>query len=277
MDIDPNPIKITVLIPVRNGADFIEQAVNSVLAQRVEGLRLVVSDNGSTDQTPDILRKYAGRSDVHVVRQTDSLSMLEHFNKCLALVESGYYMLLCHDDYLLDQDALARALEVLTAQPRTSAVYCHLKYVDTAGRHIAIRKFPVNAEGDADGIAIRSIRSMRNQFGIPLLVRTSARGNHLYNPALPYVADLEMSCHLSLNGSTHHLQHALIANRYHSNNSTKTLHGDTMLQMEKLARLYGIPLGLATRLHMHLSSWLVRAGKFLFFKYVDLRRMYFRA
>lgn len=51
--------RVSIGIPVYNGEDFIEEALESVLAQTFEDYELVISDNASSDQTEDICRKYA--------------------------------------------------------------------------------------------------------------------------------------------------------------------------------------------------------------------------
>ena len=50
---------ITVIIPVRNGEAFIEKAIESVLSQSANSFKIIISDNGSTDLTAQIVSKYA--------------------------------------------------------------------------------------------------------------------------------------------------------------------------------------------------------------------------
>jgi glycosyltransferase involved in cell wall biosynthesis len=48
---------ITIAMPVFNSERHIRQAIDSILAQEYDHLELVISDNASTDSTPDICRK----------------------------------------------------------------------------------------------------------------------------------------------------------------------------------------------------------------------------
>ena len=268
---------VTVVIPVRNGASFIEHAVRSVINQNISTLRLVVSDNGSTDETLNILRKFENNRCVRVVRQTESLSMLGHFNKCLDMIQTEFYMLLCHDDFLRNDDAIGRALFVMKSLPAVSAVYCDMDYVDRSGRYIARRQFYRSGIFDAQAFATRrSIISMRNQFGIPLLIRTKSVKSHRYVEQFPYIADVEMSIFLSSKGATYHLQDSLIANRYHASNGTRTLHGSAMIQMRKMAENYSIPLGRKDLLMMFVNAVLMRVSKFMFFQYLAVRERFVR-
>lgn len=65
---DPLPL-VSVIIPVHNGAGFIEQAIDSVLAQGYHPLELIAIDDGSSDATAEILCRYADR--VRHVRQNN--------------------------------------------------------------------------------------------------------------------------------------------------------------------------------------------------------------
>src|SRR5690554_4767969 len=51
----PNNASVTITIPVHNGADFVEAAVRSALAQNYEPLEVLVVDNASTDETPRVV------------------------------------------------------------------------------------------------------------------------------------------------------------------------------------------------------------------------------
>ena len=106
--------RFTVCIPVYNGADYIDQALASIAEQTLEDVEVLVSDNASTDATADILDQWMGRLNLRVIRQAKMLTMIEHFNAVLDLIDSEFYMLLCHDDYLADPQALSLAQSVLT-------------------------------------------------------------------------------------------------------------------------------------------------------------------
>jgi len=49
---------VSVTIPVRNGEQFLRQALDSVLAQSYRPVEVIVVDDGSTDATPEIVKQY---------------------------------------------------------------------------------------------------------------------------------------------------------------------------------------------------------------------------
>jgi len=53
--------KVSIIIPTYNAASFIEQAIDSVLAQTYKDFEIVIIDDGSTDNTKEVLQKYADK------------------------------------------------------------------------------------------------------------------------------------------------------------------------------------------------------------------------
>ena len=78
--------KVSIGIPVQNGENFLEEAIKSILDQTFSDLELIISDNGSTDRTPDICRKYAKRDKrIRFVRNEENIGASENFNNLFKL------------------------------------------------------------------------------------------------------------------------------------------------------------------------------------------------
>lgn len=94
---------IDVLMSTYNGARFLEAQIDSILDQDYRDLRLLVRDDGSTDGTMDILRKYAS-DDPRVVIVEDDCGNLRAFASFMKLVERSdalYFMYADQDDVWL--------------------------------------------------------------------------------------------------------------------------------------------------------------------------------
>ena len=63
-------MKLSILLPTRNGGHQLEDCIRSVLAQPEEALELVISDNASDDVTVEVLRSFAGDPRLKVVPST---------------------------------------------------------------------------------------------------------------------------------------------------------------------------------------------------------------
>ena len=59
---DPNP-RVSIIVPARNHADYVETALDSVLAQTHPEIELIVIDDGSTDETAAVIERWLARQD----------------------------------------------------------------------------------------------------------------------------------------------------------------------------------------------------------------------
>ncbi|OFE11755.1 hypothetical protein PHACT_00110 [Pseudohongiella acticola] len=86
-------------MPVFNGEEFIEEALESLLAQSFSNFELIISDNASTDSTEAICRNYA-RKDARVryFRQTENLGSVANFKFVLEEAVGEYFMWAAADD-----------------------------------------------------------------------------------------------------------------------------------------------------------------------------------
>ncbi len=65
---DDTPL-ITILIPTYNRADYLREAIRSTLAQTYPDLEILVLDNVSEDNTPDVVAKFASAAHLRYIRQ----------------------------------------------------------------------------------------------------------------------------------------------------------------------------------------------------------------
>ncbi len=104
---------LSVALPVRNGANYLAEALDSILAQSMPGFTLHVSDNASNDETPQILADYARRdSRVRVSRVEELIPQPANVNRAVRLGSSKWIKLFCHDD-LMRADCLERIVAAI--------------------------------------------------------------------------------------------------------------------------------------------------------------------
>ncbi len=117
---------VSVVVPAFDYARFLPQALDGALAQADElqrsglGLEVVVVDDGSTDDTPAVLERYAGR--IKAVRQPNA-GLPAARNAGLAMAQGSLVVFLDADDVLLP-GVLASQANVLKAHPGAAASVC---------------------------------------------------------------------------------------------------------------------------------------------------------
>ena len=113
-----NPI-ITVAIPTYNGEPWIEKCLDSVLAQTRQDFCILISDDGSKDETIRIIKEYAAKDDRITIQYNNHktknyFSLIENFN-------TPFLKILGQDDWLLP-DCLEQQLTLLENNPKLGFV-----------------------------------------------------------------------------------------------------------------------------------------------------------
>ncbi|MEI7998053.1 MAG: glycosyltransferase [Candidatus Omnitrophota bacterium] len=92
--------QLSVGLPIYNGANFIRDAIDSLLVQQGVDFELIISDNGSTDRTPEICQEYVIRDKrVKYYRNELNRGPVWNFNNVFKLSSADYFMWAAHDDY----------------------------------------------------------------------------------------------------------------------------------------------------------------------------------
>ncbi|MEI6268153.1 MAG: glycosyltransferase [Methylococcaceae bacterium] len=92
---------VSIGMPVYNGAEYIREALDSLLAQTFTDFELIISDNASNDTTQEICQKYAEQdSRIRYIRQSTNMGAMPNFTFVLHEARAEYFMWATHDDKL---------------------------------------------------------------------------------------------------------------------------------------------------------------------------------
>jgi glycosyltransferase involved in cell wall biosynthesis len=128
------PSAVDVVIPVRDGARYLRECLDSAMAQTRPVRAAVVVDDGSTDATPDILADYRRRWPVLDVVRTDKRGLPHARNTGIARCRAPFVAFLDSDD-VWSADKLERQLDLFASQDtRIGFVYCGYRLVDEDSR-----------------------------------------------------------------------------------------------------------------------------------------------
>ncbi len=112
----------TVVLNSYNQAEYLEQAIESVLAQEGCDVELVLIDNGSTDGSQGIARRFESDHRVRLFLHADNRPVSQRFNEAVAAARGEFISFLYSDDYL-EPGKLSRQAEVLRSRPDCGVVY----------------------------------------------------------------------------------------------------------------------------------------------------------
>lgn len=130
---------LSICIPTYNGAKTIKNMLNILLPQVNDNVEIIISDNCSTDETPNIIKGYQSIYNIKYIRNEVNIGPDANFLQCMNLA-SGKFTYLLSDDDILVEGALEKILNYLNKYPDVSLVYLDSvgfsqKYIDVSNCH----------------------------------------------------------------------------------------------------------------------------------------------
>lgn len=216
----PRP-KVTIGLPVYNGATYLAAALDSILGQTFRDFELVISDNASTDATADICRAYAAKDGrITYLRQDHNLGAGPNHNFCARRAETEYFRWASHDD-LMEPEYLARCVAVLDANP--DAVLCHsrTRIIGDKGETFAVHLAGLDAPRASDRFAAVILKPhwCVEMFGV-IRTRALQRTNLMSSY---FGGDKTLLAELALLGRFLHVPEPLFVNRDHAGRSLRAV------------------------------------------------------
>lgn len=127
------PPRVSMVMPVHNGARWLDAAIDSVLAQSFADFELILVDDASRDESPGIMAAAAARDPrVRYVRLDTNVGLPAALNHGFAQARGEFHSW-TSDDNLLRPPMLERLLATFAAQPEADVVFADFTLIDDAG------------------------------------------------------------------------------------------------------------------------------------------------
>ncbi len=232
--------EISVAIPIYQGATYLRAAIESVLAQSATEFELILIDDGSSDDSLNILRSF---SDPRIRRFENStrLGLAGNWNRCLELAR-GEFITVFHQDDVMAPHNLAFKAAVFRQNPNVGLVYSERSHLEnrlsgetepwqpdspwTTDRIIPGAEFAERLFLGPNFVCCPSV----------MLRRSALEELGAFDPALPFTADLEMWLRFALRYDVGFISERLIGYRTHGTNESHRFFNLEGIHQEYLAR-----------------------------------------
>ena len=135
MDIKKQPL-VTILIPCFNAVPFLKEALESIINQTYSNLEILCINDGSTDETGNILEKYAKIDKrIRVIHNETNIRLIKTLNKGIELANGEYIGRMDADD-IAAPNRIEIQLEFLRSHPSVDIVSCGLWVISERGTMI---------------------------------------------------------------------------------------------------------------------------------------------
>lgn len=128
---------LSVVIPSYNHSRFIREAVDSVLNQTYRNIELIVIDDGSSDNSMDILLSY-NDTRIQVIAQ-ENQGAHNAINNGLKLAKGEYLAILNSDD-IYEKNRFEIMIDAMQQSPETEFMCSYIRVINTAGKDLGIKK-----------------------------------------------------------------------------------------------------------------------------------------
>ena len=130
--------RVFIGLPTYNGAAHLREALDSICQQTYQDWQLLISDNGSQDETAEICKDYTSRdARIHYHRQPDNVGAWNNFKFVLDQADSPYFAWF-PDDYVMEAGFLEVCASMLDADPDIGLAMSNIAYRDSTGRNVLL-------------------------------------------------------------------------------------------------------------------------------------------
>lgn len=211
----PSTPPLSVCVPTRDRADYLPGTLDSILAQDVDGLEIVVCDDGSKDTTRSILDGYADRR-IRVVRHGRARGVAAARNSCLSAARGELIAWLDSDD-VYEPGALTRLREALESDPAIGMVHASHTVIDARGRRLPDWPAPFDTDRVEEAGRAFSELLLENYVAAPTVLcrRRALERAGPYDERLVRGEDWHMWLRVALQDRVAYVADRLARYRYH--------------------------------------------------------------
>jgi glycosyltransferase involved in cell wall biosynthesis len=214
-----NPL-VSVVMTTYNGARYVRETIDSVLAQSLGDFEFIIVDDCSTDHTVDLIREYRDPR-IALVRNEANVGISRSRNRALGLAK-GTYIATTDQDDISERHRLERQVRHLEVNPATSVVASRVYLLRGTVRSVD----PMPSQADPLLIHFALFFGRHNTTYSSLCARRQfIEQNDLYfRPIYHYAEDYELFSRIAECGRFAVLQEELVGYRLHAANNSKVHH-----------------------------------------------------
>lgn len=185
-------MKVAVCIPTFNQAEFLNVAVQSSIDQVEVETEIWVADDASTDNTADVITKFANDTRVHYIRREQNLGISLNAGNLMMLPETEYIVRLDSDDFL-EPGYVVTLAKQLDACPAAAVAHCSVNQVDRAGT--ITRRRELNRKSgfqSAEQALIASVKGYKVAANICMFRKSALPTDFIYRNGMNFCEDWDL-------------------------------------------------------------------------------------
>jgi glycosyltransferase involved in cell wall biosynthesis len=213
---------VSICIPTYNSEKYLEKTLQTIISQTYDNLEIIIGDNGSSDSTLDLIRKYS-KIDDRISFYTNEIN-IGYSKNCNKLISqcSGEYISIFHSDDLYDMTIVEKQVDALNKNSDLLGVFTSFFKINEYDHYIMNVVYPFNSKNkllkvNLDIYIKFVLLKGASCFCCPTSMIRSDVYKQLkgYDENLKHIEDQDMWARILLNGSLGIINQKLIKYRIH--------------------------------------------------------------
>ena len=226
---------VSVIIPTYNYARFVANAIDSALNQTRPPHEIIVVDDGSTDNTPEVLGQF-GPPVISLRQKNGGVSTARNLGLRTA---TGDAVIFLDSDDLLVPTCVEHMVRVLEENPEVAGVYSDFSLVDPSLKTIGICS-QIMPGPRPSGMILGEV-GCRSIMPVTTMVRTSVLDGALFDETMKYGEDWEFLSRVAAKGQYRYVDEPLLRYRHHDSMATSRVSESLDGEIEVQRRIIAMP------------------------------------
>jgi glycosyltransferase involved in cell wall biosynthesis len=212
------PPQVSVIVPVHNGARYLPECLDSILAQDFNDMEILIADDSSTDHSLKIVQHYAALEPrIRWWQNVQSVGQTLNHNICLLEAQGEFIKFVYPDDKLLGTSAIKKMALALASHPSASLASSASEVIDEQSREKERRDYLLPGIFTGEQIVRAGMEAIGNRIGEPAVpMFRKAQATSGFNDAYKQWWDLEMWFRLLEQGDFVYLSEPINTFRQHA-------------------------------------------------------------
>jgi glycosyltransferase involved in cell wall biosynthesis len=221
---------VSVVVPCYKFGHLLPECVSSILAQTYQNFEVLIMDNCSPDNTPEVAQSF-GDPRLRYIRNESNIGHLRNFNKGITMSRGKYVLLVHADDFLVNSRLLERFVGVMERNPQVGYVFS--RAVELNGTELAFTDCgPEDQIFDRSSFLQRLVWSNCIVMSSVMVRKDCYDRNGLFPLDLPYACDWYVWCSLAIRHPVAYISDAMACWRIHEESlSTSFLREDAPVRI----------------------------------------------
>ncbi len=213
---------LSIIMPTYNGAAFLGEALDSLLAQSCKDFEIVVVDDQSSDRTVEIIDRYAGRLPITIIPSSHTGSWTQNTNLALSSAR-GIFLSILHQDDTWDSRRVEKIKTLSLQAPEATLLVHRANFIADTGKVLGQWSCPFDSRlGLLDPAYILEKLFVQNFIAVPAVTvrRDLVVSLGGLDPILWYTGDWDLWLKCARKGNWLYLNESLAGFRVHAGSQT---------------------------------------------------------